>query len=134
MVSGQGAVQEQGKGAGPQGQGAGPARAMAAEAAERQLELLRDEREAEVAQSRCDTRDRHRTLPGTRHRPPGTGHRPPQGARHRSLRGYGAVTAGDTCGGGNAGSLSPVGNTEGPSPRTPCGNRERSSPGSPCQL
>lgn len=41
--------------------------AMAAEAAERQLGLLRDEREAELAQSRCGTH-------GTRHRPSGGGY------------------------------------------------------------
>lgn len=41
------------------------AAAMAAEAAERHLGLLRDEREAEVAQSRCGTPTGHRLGGGT---------------------------------------------------------------------
>lgn len=52
-------------------------RAMAAEAAERQLELLRDEREAEVAQSRCDTRDR---TPAAGNMAPAAGDRTPAAA------------------------------------------------------
>lgn len=65
---------------------------MAAEAAERQLELLRDEREAEVAQSRCGTRGT-----GTRHQPlPPGGYGAATARGHVRLGGQGsAVTRGD---------------------------------------
>lgn len=71
------------------------AAAMAAEAAERHLGLLRDEREAEVAQSRCGTPTGHRL---------GGGH-------------GGAVARGEHRATLRWDPLSPVGN-----PPVPCGN------------